>query len=113
MAKIDGKSQRVTTADALVLVLIARAAKDVKAYEMLQDLRAKLGDTLLGGGGCVLTPEPLPDEEWIAREMEKNKSRERPVLPHELAEHDEAETQAAAEVSPEEQAFGDLKFGDL
>jgi hypothetical protein len=84
--RLDGKARRVTTAEALVLVLVARAAKgDVRAYEMVQDLQAKLGNTVINGG-YMLAPEALSNEEWIAREMEKNKHRKPPPMPDDMAE---------------------------
>ncbi len=84
--KLDGKEQRVTTAEALVLVLVARAAKgDVRAYEMVQDLRGKLANTVIDGA-YLLVPETLSDEEWIAGEIERNKHREPPLMPDEMAE---------------------------
>ncbi len=94
--KLDGKWRRVTTVEAPVLALTARAASSDHALEMLLKLQDQLGDNGISGG-YLLAPEPQSPEEWIAEQIEANKHRQPPLLPHEFAEHNEADAKEIAE----------------
>jgi hypothetical protein len=92
VATIDGEKRRVTTAEALILVLVARASKgDTRSYELLLELQRQAGEPVKGCGYLV-APEDLAIEEWIAEQEELNKHRKAPLLPHELSGQDETDT---------------------
>jgi hypothetical protein len=110
--KLDGKSRRVTTVEALLLALVARAAKgDAADWEMLLDLQGKLGDQTISGG-YLLVPELISAEDWIAEQMEANKHRKPPLLPDEIAEQCDADAKDVVEVTSPD-PLETLTFGDL
>lgn len=110
IVKLDGKTTNVTVVEALVLVAIARASKgDLRAYETVLDLQDKFADQTVSGAGYLLVPEPISPEQWIAEQMEANQHRQRPLLPHELAQQGETHAKAEADAQP----IGKLTLGDL